>query len=155
VRRALSLAAIGLVMVMWSAALIAAPRDGSPRLSAMTYAAGSLICHQRPDRSFHYHGAQYPVCARCLGLYLGSVAGVLLWAGLAGVGARPKPRAHWLTIRRARALLIGIGVPTIASVGTGMLGLWDANNIVRAVLAWPLGATIAAVSAAVAAGDLR
>ena len=38
--------------------------------SAGTYLVGSVICHQRPDRSFRLWGVQMPVCARCAGLYL-------------------------------------------------------------------------------------
>lgn len=34
-------------------------------------------CHQRSDRSFFYHGWQFPVCARCTGLYLGYVIGII------------------------------------------------------------------------------
>ena len=36
------------------------------------YAASSLICHQRPERSFYLLGAQLPVCARCMGIYAGA-----------------------------------------------------------------------------------
>jgi len=46
--------------------------------SAGTYLVGSIICHQRPDRSFRLRGVQMPVCARCAGLYLGATVGVLL-----------------------------------------------------------------------------
>lgn len=28
-------------------------------------------CHQLPDRSFFFHGMQFPVCARCTGILLG------------------------------------------------------------------------------------
>ena len=152
-RRVLSLSAIGLVATMWSAALLAAPTDIAPRVSAAVYAGGSLICHQRPERSFHHNGAQYPVCARCLGLYLGAVAGVAIWAFVAGMGTVARPRARWFSVR-VRALLGVIALPTIVSVGTGMLGWWDAGNSLRFALALPLGAAIAAVVAAVAAGDL-
>jgi hypothetical protein len=31
-----------------------------------------LICHQRPERSFHLLGTQLPVCARCMGIYVGA-----------------------------------------------------------------------------------
>ncbi|MEI3349189.1 MAG: DUF2085 domain-containing protein [Dysosmobacter sp.] len=31
----------------------------------------TLGCHQRPDRSFFFHGKQFPVCARCTGVFLG------------------------------------------------------------------------------------
>jgi hypothetical protein len=44
------------------------------------YAAGSFVCHQRPERSFHLLGAQMPVCARCAGIYAGAaVAAGVLW----------------------------------------------------------------------------
>lgn len=36
------------------------------------YSVGSLLCHQRPERSFHLLAAQLPVCARCTGIYLGA-----------------------------------------------------------------------------------
>ena len=31
----------------------------------------TLGCHQRPERSFFFHGKQFPVCARCTGVFLG------------------------------------------------------------------------------------
>lgn len=34
-------------------------------------------CHQRPERSFFFHGKQFPVCARCTGVFLGELAGVV------------------------------------------------------------------------------
>ena len=30
-------------------------------------------CHQLSDRSFHYHGMQFPMCARCTGIFLGFI----------------------------------------------------------------------------------
>ncbi len=27
-------------------------------------------CHQMPERSFYWHGYQFPVCARCTGVFL-------------------------------------------------------------------------------------
>ena len=35
----------------------------------------SAGCHQRPDRSFFFHGWQFPVCARCTGVLAGQLAG--------------------------------------------------------------------------------
>ncbi|WP_459639671.1 DUF2085 domain-containing protein [Faecalimonas canis] len=36
-------------------------------------------CHQLPERSFFYHGKQFPVCARCTGVFIGEILGVLLF----------------------------------------------------------------------------
>lgn len=33
----------------------------------------SLGCHQLPERSFHFRGYQFPVCARCTGTFLGEL----------------------------------------------------------------------------------
>jgi uncharacterized membrane protein len=32
---------------------------------------GLSPCHCRPDRSFFYKGVQFPVCARCTGIFIG------------------------------------------------------------------------------------
>lgn len=47
-------------------------------------------CHCRDDRSFHYRGRKFPICARCTGLLIGFLCGAVtccfvrppLWAGL-------------------------------------------------------------------------
>lgn len=33
-------------------------------------------CHQRPERSFFYRGKQFPVCARCTGVFIGELLGI-------------------------------------------------------------------------------
>jgi uncharacterized membrane protein len=155
-RRSICILALALVTTLWSSALLAAPSADPPHFSALVYAAGSRICHQRPERSFHRHGAQYPVCARCLGLYTGAVAGVLGWGLIAGVGsiARPRFRQGWPAVS-ARRLLVMTGLPTLFTVVTAFIGWWDPGNVIRAALAFPVGAVIAAVVTAVAAGDLK
>jgi uncharacterized membrane protein len=155
-RRLLSLASLVIITMLWSAALVAAPSATNPRLSAATYAAGSLICHQRPERSFYRGSAQYPVCARCLGLYAGAVAGVLAWCGIAGFERTPRARAARIVANGSlRRVLIVTAIPSLATVALAWVGGWDSSNVTRAALALPLGGAIALVVAAVAAGDLR
>ncbi|HWI19970.1 MAG TPA: DUF2085 domain-containing protein [Vicinamibacterales bacterium] len=119
---------------------------------AIIFAIGGVVCHQKPERSFFIDAHQLPVCARCTGLYLGAAAGFLFWIGrkVAG-GWRPR----MVPPRSALATLAVAAVPTIVSVGSAMVGLWDGTNMTRAVLALPLGATAGAIVAAVAAKDLR
>lgn len=33
-------------------------------------------CHARADRSFFYHGRQFPICARCTGELIGMILGI-------------------------------------------------------------------------------
>jgi uncharacterized membrane protein len=36
-------------------------------------------CHQLHERSFFIHGYQFPVCARCTGLFIGQIMGLSLF----------------------------------------------------------------------------
>lgn len=97
------------------------------------YQAAGLICHQRPERSFHLAGAQLPVCGRCLGLYVSGAFGAL---------------AAWLASRRistknGRVALVLAAIPTALTVSLEFLGLAHPTNLVRAVSALPLGAAAA------------
>ena len=37
-----------------------------------------LGCHQMEERSFHFKGYQFPVCARCTGVFLGEIIAIVL-----------------------------------------------------------------------------
>jgi len=116
------------------------------------YAAGGLICHQRPERSFFLNGHQFPVCARCTGLYLSAAMGIIGWLAL-------KIARRWSSLpfdpRLAKRVVILSAIPTAVSFMTGVLGIWDGSNLTRAMLAIPVGASAGAVVAAVATKDLR
>jgi uncharacterized membrane protein len=154
-RRRIALFAVALIVLLWTTALVAAPASRVPRFSALVYAAGSMVCHQRPERSFHREGAQYPVCARCLGLYAGGAIGAVAWLLFSGLADAPRARARTIASHRLRDALIVTAIPTLVTVFTGLIGWWDPSNSVRAWLALPFGVAIAAVVSAVAAGDLR
>jgi len=38
----------------------------------------SHICHQIPERSFYVLGVQFPICARCTGIYSGVIFGIIV-----------------------------------------------------------------------------
>jgi len=164
-RRSLVFIALAIIAFVWIAALVWAPtpaagvadgwRSRAAYASALVYVAGSYICHQRPERSFHRGAAQLPVCARCFGLYAGGLFGVLAWAGFAGIGSAASTRAiRILQSRRLRLVLISAALPTMISLAVTWLGWWDVPNAPRAVSALPLGSAIGALVAAFAAGDL-
>jgi uncharacterized membrane protein len=137
------------VAVLWAVLIAAAPwSDAAPaavpivRLTAAaTYMTGSLVCHQLPGRSFHSHGAQWPVCGRCAGLYLSAAAGVLLmWA--VGGARRRLPFSAW------RDPLVLAAIPTAVTLVLERLNPAWSSTFVRALAAAPLGAAIGALLAA-------
>lgn len=38
---------------------------------------GGYTCHQMYERSFSYRGYQFPVCARCTGILIGQIIGII------------------------------------------------------------------------------
>jgi hypothetical protein len=119
----------------------------------IVYAAGSLVCHQRPERSFHLFTVQMPVCARCVGLYVGAAVA----AAIATLWARGDPARTpsdvssigWRVTRDlalARVVVLVSAVPTMAT----LLYEWTTGqmpaNWVRALAGVPLGGVVAWVA---------
>jgi len=50
----------------------------SPEIGFALRRGFALVCHQHAERSFAFFGGSVAVCARCLGIYLGVAAGLLL-----------------------------------------------------------------------------
>ena len=42
------------------------------------FLAIAFMCHQKPERSFHWKGKQFPICARCTGVLIGYIIGIIL-----------------------------------------------------------------------------
>lgn len=76
----------------------------------------AFMCHRIPERSFHFHGKQFPVCARCTGILVGYILGILIL----------------LIYGRLSLLLSFILIIPMAIDGTGQLfRKWESNNIRR------------------------
>jgi len=130
-----------LAVVGWAALVVSAPLLGRRALggglgvmaASAGYLTGGMVCHQRPERSFHLAGAQLPVCGRCTGLYVSAAAGVLLaW--------------RWPRAKRnpARHLLLA-ALPSAATFALEWSGTWPVSNVVRSVAAVPLGLAVGAL----------
>jgi uncharacterized membrane protein len=129
--------------VAWLGALILAvflasrPSLTAPlyALSAAVYEVGSLVCHQLPERSFYFWGAQMPVCARCTGLYFGAAAAAI-------TAARKGPAFQHRVWDRARQLVFIGALPT----GLTLIYEWISGNMpghwIRAAAGFPLGAIV-------------
>lgn len=118
--------------------------DDRPALgAAVVYLAGGRICHQRPERSFATRDVQWPVCARCSGLYLAAPFGALAFL-FVGRG-----------FSRAKVGVFGAGEATpympilaLAAIPTALTLLWEwagmgtPSNLIRFTTALPLGAAV-------------
>jgi uncharacterized membrane protein len=127
--------ALTAIAVVWLVLLLAAPVAAAhgrvPVVTVAAYQVGSLVCHQRPERSFHLAGVQMPVCARCFGLYAAGVAGlVLAWT-------RRKP----LSTRATRTTLALAALPILLTVGLEWAGTIQTTNVERMLTSLPLGVT--------------
>lgn len=121
-------------------------------LENFVYAVGSVVCHQLPERSFFWGDRQFPVCARCTGLYLSGFIGLAGWFAVkASRGWRRLDVDPPVALR----LVVIAALPTLLSLATAAAGGWDGTNWTRAALAVPLGVTAGAIVAAVTTKDLR
>jgi uncharacterized membrane protein len=147
--RNLVAALIFTVATLWALAIVGLPRvHGQPafaRASAVVWVAGSFICHQRPERSFHAAGAQYPVCARCTGLYVAAPLGLLAVMVM-------RQRATE-TYRRWRSIVLVAAVPTAISIMLEQVG-GPSDTTSRMMAALPLGAALAGFVGAAVSGRL-
>ena len=118
--------------------------------SAGTYLIGSVICHQRPDRSFRLWGVQMPVCARCAGLYLGAAFGAVL----AGARRRAGRGIAQTASPALRVMVLAVAVPTGLTWLGEAVGWLPFTGGVRAAAAVPLGAVVTWVASLAIRGEL-
>jgi len=117
--------AVGLVYALtvpgilaWLAAIFLAPylrSRGAGALSALLYAVFAPLCHQIPDRCLVFHGCPLAVCARCLGIYAGFLAGLAGYPFVRGWGSLALPKARLVVLSS-----LPMGLDFLA----GAAGLW-------------------------------
>jgi uncharacterized membrane protein len=102
----------------WLVAIFLAPwlaGRGAAGAARFVYAIFSPVCHQNPERCFALQGLPLAVCGRCLGIYAGFAAGLVLYPFIRGFSR--------LAIPSARAFLLTFLPMAVDGVG-GVLGLW-------------------------------
>jgi Predicted membrane protein (DUF2085) len=146
--------------IAWAALLPLAPFAASQPapapiwygLAFVVYGAGSFICHQMPARSFHSWAAQWPVCARCTGIYVGAaVTAVMAMVRVEMVRLKPDPTSDTVRLKpdttydtwRARVLLAVAALPTALTLIYEWTTGVTPSNATRALAGGPLGAAIA------------
>ncbi len=124
--------------VLWPLLLAtAAWPDASGRVPAwspVVYLAASRVCHQKPERSFHTAGLQWPVCARCAGLYLAAPLGAVAASLVSNRRRLSRSTVTWLVVA---------SLPTAVTLGLEWLTSVPVGNLARTFAALPLGAAVA------------
>jgi uncharacterized membrane protein len=109
-------------------------------LTSVVFATGAAVCHQLPQRSIHLWGRQFPVCARCTGIYM-AAALVGLGLMLAGKPGRGE--------RSSRSTRLGMGAAALVANGLTLAYEWTTglapSNAVRAAAGAALGAVVASL----------
>jgi len=125
------------VVALLVGAVILAPlaaSAGQTFFSLALYKAFANLCHQMPERSYHFHGKPLAVCARCWGLYGGFALGFMIYPLLRSLTRNVMPHRYWLLLAAA---------PTSVDFLLGFTGIWANTHGSRALTGALLGATSA------------
>jgi len=116
------------LIIIWVSFIFLAPYlafKGHKYSSDYLYRIFSPLCHQRPERSFFVWGYKLGVCARCAFLYMGVLAGMLLYPIRFGKGISFK-------------VVLIFGTPLILD-GVSQLFFRESTNEIRAFTGFLLG----------------
>ena len=91
------------------------------------------ICHQLDSRSFHLLGEPFAVCIRCSAIYLGFLAGVLVYPRISTVASQVYTR---------RAILLWSLLPMVVDVLLDELNVHSSNPTTRLVTGLLFGVII-------------
>jgi uncharacterized membrane protein len=133
-RQAVKVVAItGIITAAWVLLIVSPPllyAAGFGSAGSSVFGFFSTICHQIPERSFHWLGHQLGVCSRCFGVYAGLFAAVVaypLWRAVENI--EPLPRI-WL--------LLSV-VPMAIDWALTVFGIWENTFFTRTLTGLILG----------------
>ena len=108
---------------IWIGLIYLAPflRSLNSRWDVLLYSIFSPTCHQIDSRCFFVFGFPLAVCARCLGVYLGILCGVLLY-----LKQRPFP----LPMPRTKTFVL-LTSPLVLDGLANLFGIWYSPNLLR------------------------
>ena len=116
-----------------------------PGLLGKADAIGYAVCHRIDLRSFHLGDRQIPLCARCSGMYLGAMLG-LMYQAL--IGRRRTGIPSWKIIVPTSLFALAFiidGLNSFLSLFPGAPGIYEPNNTYRLLTGTEMGLAIAIV----------
>ncbi len=128
----------GLILAAW---LLNTP----PGLLGKADAIGYAVCHRIDLRSFHMGERQISLCARCSGMYLGAMLG-LIFQGIVGQKRSGIPSFKIIFPTSIFALAFFVdGINSFLSLFPGAPGLYEPSNTFRLLTGTGMGLAIAIV----------
>ncbi len=115
-----------------------------PGLLGKADAAGYAVCHRIADRSFKIGDRQTPLCARCSGMYLGALMGIVYLTRFGKRSGMPSLKVSLILV----AFLVGFGLDGANSYlhfFPGAPGLYEPNNWLRLITGTGIGLGLAAI----------
>lgn len=135
----------GLVVLGFVLTLFAWLLNTPPGLLGKADAVGYAVCHRIDLRSFHLGDRQLPLCARCSGMYLGAMLG-LIYQAL--IGRRRTGMPAWkiiMPISLFVLIFIVDGLNSFLSLVPGAPTIYEPNNTFRLLTGTGVGLAIAIV----------
>lgn len=102
------------------------------------FAIGASVCHQIPSHSFTKNGIQFPLCARCTGLYLSSTFGLIYLFSQGRKKGLPK-REYLLFLLLLALTWAGDGLNSLISDFLGRPFLYETTNLIRLITGSGMG----------------
>jgi uncharacterized membrane protein len=102
------------------------------------FAVGSSVCHQIPSHSYETSGIQFPLCARCSGLYLGSFIGLAYYFTQGKRKAFPK-KGFIILLIFLFFIWAADGVNSFLTDFLNKTLLYETTNITRLVTGFGMG----------------
>jgi len=95
---------------------------------------GSLVCHQRPDRTLWIGGHYLPVCARDTGTFVGLLLGYIMLLFLRRKEAKGPPNLYVSLV-----MMLPLWVDSFGQ----LFGFWTSTNYLRLITGLLFGAALA------------
>lgn len=129
--------AVGLLLTLW---WINTPNGWLGKAVAIGYA----ICHRIAERSYNLDGQPMPICARCTGLYLGALVGLVVQFGRGRLGGYPA-RRYWILFGMLGLAYAVDGINSFLQLLAfgGPAPLYPPSNALRLITGTGMGLTLA------------
>jgi uncharacterized membrane protein len=108
-------------------------------------AIGFAICHRIDARSFHLGERQLPLCARCTGMYLGALLGLIYQASFSHKRSGTAPWKVLIVLGVLALAFAGDGLNSYLSLFPGAPTVYTPNNLLRLLTGTGMGITLSVI----------